>query len=93
MIKSFADARTEAIYDGRRAKGFPPDLYAVAFRKLDMLRRAACIRDLRVPPGNRLEKLKGDRKDRYSIRVNDQWRIVFRWNRGDAEDVRIEDYH
>jgi len=93
MIKSFGDSRTEKIYHGDRAKGFPPELLAVAFRKLDMLRRAADLQDLRVPPGNRLEALKGDLKGFHSIRLNDQWRIIFRWQRGDAEDVRIIDYH
>lgn len=93
MIKTFGDARTQKIYDGQRAKGFPDDLYAVAFRKLDMLRRAQTLQDLRIPPGNRLEAMKGKWDGFHSIRINDQWRIVFRWNQGDAEAVRIVDYH
>ncbi len=93
MIKSFGDRRTERIHDGKRAKGFPADLQEAAFRKLDMLRRATALKDLRVPPGNRLEALKGRWKGFHSIRINEQWRIVFRWNQGDAEAVRIVDYH
>ena len=93
MIESFADRTTEAIYHGKTAKGFPSDFLAVAQRKLDMLRRASTLQDLRVPPGNRLEALKGDLAGFHSIRINDQWRIVFQWSQGSAHQVRIVDYH
>ncbi len=93
MIESFADRTTEAIYDGKTAKGFPSDFLAVARRKLDMLRRASTLQDLRVPPGNRLEALKGDLAGFHSIRINDQWRIVFQWSQGSAHQVRIVDCH
>ena len=93
MILSFGDARTRRVYDGRRDRSLPAELHAVAWRKLDLLRRAHVLRDLRVPPGNRLEALKGKWKGFHSIRINEQWRIVFRWRDGDAEDVRILDYH
>jgi len=72
---------------------FPPDIIPVALRKLDMLARAHALIDLRAPPGNRLEALKGDREGFYSIRINDQWRIVFIWDGHDASDVSIVDYH
>ena len=71
----------------------PPEIHSTAVRKLDMLNAAADLRDLRVPPGNRLEALRGDLEGRHSIRVNDQWRIVFRWEAGDAHNVEIVDYH
>lgn len=96
MIASFGDRATEALYHGDHVRGFrriPPEIHRVAFRKLDMLNAAGELSDLRVPPGNRLEPLKGDREGFHSIRVNDQWRITFRWMAGDAHDVRIEDYH
>jgi proteic killer suppression protein len=93
MIESFADKTTEAIYHGKAVKGFPGDLLVVAGRKLDMLRRAATLQDLRVPPGNSLEALKGSAAGLHSIRINDQWRIVFRWMRDSAHDVHIVDYH
>lgn len=95
MIVSFADRATEALFHGRTSgtRRFPPDLRTVAVRKLDMVNAARELRDLRVPPGNRLEAMKGDLKGMHSIRVNDQWRIVFRWERGDAHDVAIVDYH
>ncbi len=93
MFESFADKTTEVIYHGKIVKGFPSDFLAVARRKLDMLRRASTLQDLRVPPGNRLEALKGDFARLHSIRINDQWRIVFRWKQGSAHQVRIVDYH
>lgn len=93
MIESFADTRTAGIYHGKTIKGFPSDFLPVARRKLDMLRRAASLQDLRVPPGNRLEGLKGDRRGFHSIRINDQWRIVFKWDQGSAYNVQIVDYH
>lgn len=93
MIVSFGDTRTARLYDGERIKGFPSDLFRAAWRKLDMLNNARTLDDLGVPPGNRLEALKGDLSGLHSIRVNEQWRIVFRWLDGNAEAVRIVDYH
>ncbi|WP_326549802.1 type II toxin-antitoxin system RelE/ParE family toxin [Micromonospora sp. NBC_01813] len=95
MIASFGDRATEALFHGQdgRARHLPPNIRSVALRKLDMVNAARELRDLRVPPGNRLEALKGDRRGTHSIRVNDQWRIVFRWQGGDAHEVSIVDYH
>ena len=93
MILSFRDRETERIWSGIRSRKFPPDIQDKALVKLRMLNQARRIEDLRIPPGNRLEALKGDRKGRYSIRVNDQWRICFRWNDGGPSDVEISDYH
>jgi proteic killer suppression protein len=93
MIVSFRDGRTEAIAKGETRKGFPPDLVARAVRKLTMLNYATSLDDLRSPPGNRLEALKGDRKGQHSIRVNDQWRICFIWTGAGPKDVEITDYH
>ena len=77
----------------RVTRSFPADLHRVAQRKLQYLNVAAVLSDLKVPPGNRLEALKGDLRGYHSIRINDQWRVVFRWNDGNAEDVKILDYH
>ncbi len=93
MILSFRDRETERIWSGIRSRKFPPDIQDKALVKLRMLNQARRIEDLRIPPGNRLEALKGDRKGQYSIRVNDQWRICFRWNDGGPSDVEISDYH
>lgn len=96
VIQSFADLFTKDIWNGisnARTKGFPKELLPAARRKLDMLHAAHDIRDLRVPPGNRLEALKGKLAGQYSIRINDQWRIVFRWEPGGPVDVKIDDYH
>ncbi|MDX2113643.1 MAG: type II toxin-antitoxin system RelE/ParE family toxin [Alphaproteobacteria bacterium] len=93
MIKSFACAETERIRDGLASRRFPPDIQQTARRKLRYLHQAANINDLRVPPGNRLEALKGNRKGQHSIRINDQWRICFYWLDDNAEDVEIIDYH
>ena len=96
MIASFRDRATEALFHGERGKGgrrIPSELRPAAVRKLDMLNAATELRDLRAPPGNRLETLKGDLRGKHSIRINDQWRIVFRWEAGDAHDVEITDYH
>lgn len=93
MITNFGDKRTERLYDGDHVKGFPPDAIKAVWRKLDMLNRAYTLEDLRIPPANRLEALKGDLQRFYSIRVNDRWRVVFRWRAGNAEEVRIVDYH
>ena len=96
MIASFADEATAAIFHGQKEKkirGLPPEIIATAIRKLDMLNAASDLRDSLAPPGNRLEALKGDLDGRHGIRVNDQWRFVFRWVSGDAHDVEISDYH
>lgn len=96
MIASFADQATEALFHGQGGKAIrrlPSDVRTVAVRKLDMVNAAHELQDLRIPPGNRLEALKGDLRGKHSIRVNDRWRIVFRWKDGDAHDVEIADYH
>ena len=93
MIRRFSDKRTEQVFRGEAPKGFPSDLIVIARRKLRMLHRAVRVEDLRVPPANRLEALKGKRKGQYSIRVNDQFRICFVWKDGDAFDVEVTDYH
>ena len=96
MIRSFGDTATSDLYHGRqsaRARRFPPTIVSIALRKLDMINAARELMDLRVPPGNRLEALKGDREGLYSIRINDQWRIIFRWENAGASDVSIVDYH
>jgi len=93
MIKSFEDKRTEAVAAGQSPKGFQSDLVKVARRKLFMLDNAIALDDLRSPPANRLEALKRDRAGQHSIRINDQFRICFRWVDGNAEDVEITDYH
>ena len=96
MIASFADRATEALFHGETGKSIkeiPSDIRKVAVRKLDMVNAANELQDLRVPPGNRLEALRGDLRGKHSIRINDQWRIVFRWRDGDAYKVEIIDYH
>jgi len=93
MIKSFKGKVTEAVAAGKASKGFPSDLVRAAQRKLVMIQSAAELKDLISPPGNRLEALKGDRKGQHSIRINDQFRICFRWTDSHAEDVEITDYH
>ena len=96
MIRSFGDKRTEALFHGytsRENARLSPDLIKATLRKLDMLSAAVHIQDLRSPPGNRLEALKGDLAGRYSIRVNDRWRLVFRWEQDAAWDVTLMDYH
>lgn len=93
MIRGFRDAETASIWDGRRSRKLPHDIQAVALRKLMMLNRARTLGDLRVPPANRLEPLKGARKGQWSIRVNRQWRVCFVWRNGDAYDIEIVDYH
>lgn len=95
MIHSFADARTADLWAGKassRVRQVPPDVQSRAFRKLIVIDAAEELEDLRQPPSNRLEKLKGDRVEQYSVRVNDQWRICFRWS-GGAHDVELTDYH
>jgi len=93
LIRSFKNKTTESVAQGRSPKGFPADLVREAQRKLFMLDNADELVDLRTPPGNRLEALKGDRAGQHSIRINDQFRICFRWVEGAAEDVEIADYH
>ena len=93
MIRNFADEETERIWRGGRSRKRPPDIQQTARRKLREINRAKKISDLAVARGNRFEQLKGDRKGTYSLRINDQWRITFRWFDGDAHDVHIEDYH
>ena len=93
MIRSFRDKQTEAIWLGNAVRRMPIEVQDVARRKLRMLNNAQTLADLRIPPANRLEALKGDRKGQHSIRVNDQWRICFVWTGKDAESVEIVDYH
>lgn len=96
MIESFGNRLAEDLFFDRRSKetrGFPKDLLRMARRKVLYLHDAAEIADLRIPPGNRLEALKGRWRGFHSIRINDQWRIVFRWEHGNAQDVAIVDYH
>ena len=96
VIASFGDKGTADLYHGiasRPARQFPPEVARTAVRKLDLINAAAALQDLRAPPGNRLEALRGDLKGYYSIRVNQQWRLTFRWAGFDAEDVRLVDYH
>ena len=93
MIRSFRDSTTEAIAASKAAKGFPADLVKRAVRKLTMLNYATSLDDLRSPPGNRLEALKGDRNGQHAIRINDQWRICFVWTSAGPERVEITDYH
>ena len=93
MIRNFADRETGLIWGGRRSRRLPADIQGTAFRKLRMLNQARKLSDLRIPPGNRLESLKGDRVGQYSIRINDRWRICFTWSEGGPVDVEIADYH
>ncbi|HEY0020471.1 MAG TPA: type II toxin-antitoxin system RelE/ParE family toxin [Longimicrobium sp.] len=93
MIRSFADRETERLFARTPGRRFPPELHRVMLRKLLQLDAADRLDDLRIPPGNRLEALKRDRKGQHSIRVNDQWRVCFRWDDGDAYEVEIVDYH
>lgn len=93
MIKSFRSGETEKIWNGVLSKRLPQDIQQIARRKLRMLNNARSLSDLRVPPANRLEALKGSRSGQHSIRVNDQWRICFHWVDGDAANVEIVDYH
>ena len=93
MIKTFADKRTQELYLTRKAKRFPPDAAGRAARKLEYVDLATSLDDLKVPPGNRLHRREGDREGQYSISINDQWRICFRFEDGDAYDVEVCDYH
>jgi len=93
VIRNFADKDAEKIWGGAPSRRLPASIQSVARRKLRMLANASVLEDLRIPPANRLEALKGQRKGQHSIRINDQWRICFRWLDGDAHDVEIVDYH
>lgn len=93
MIVSFGDKDTKKIWDGERIKGLSTDLQETGRRKLRMLNNSQNLTDLQIPPSNRLEKLKGALKDFYSIRINNQWRIIFKWESGNASEVEIIDYH
>ena len=93
MIRDFADKEAEKVWNGTLSRRLSSDMQAVARRKMRMLNNAVTLDDLRIPLANRLEVLKGDRKGQHSIRINDQWRVCFRWKDGDAHDVEIVDYH
>ena len=93
MIKSFRGQDAQKVFERQRVRRWSLELHRAALRKLLILDAAEELGDLRIPPGNRLEKLSGDRAGRYSIRINNQWRICFRWRDGDAYDVEIADYH
>jgi len=93
MIISFGSKNTKKIWDGERVKSFATELQEIARRKLRMLNNSQNVSDLLIPPSNKLEKLKGNLKDFYSIRINDQWRIIFKWDKGNASEVEIVDYH
>jgi proteic killer suppression protein len=93
VIESFGDSNTERIYLGLRIRGLPGDIQERARRKLRMINQARIIEDLLIPPGNRLERLKGDLEGFWSIRINQQWRVVFRWENGSKQQVKITDYH
>ena len=93
MIISFGNSDTESVWNGVRVKKLPLEIQNIGRRKLRMLNNSVNLADLRIPPANRLEKLSGTWKDFYSIRINDQWRIIFQWNAGNATEVEIIDYH
>jgi len=92
MLTSFGNKNTKKIWEGERVKGLPTEVQEIARRKLRMLNNSQNLTDLMIPPSNRLEKLKGTLKNFYSIRVNDQWRIIFKWNNGNANEVELIDY-
>lgn len=93
MIRSFKDRETEKVFSGRYSRKLPTDIQHIAERKLIMIHRAASLSDLRVPPANRLESLRGERQGQHSIRINDQWRICFEWRADGVYGVEIVDYH
>jgi len=93
MLTSFGNKNTQKIWEGERVKGLPTEVQEIARRKLRMLNNSQNLTDLMIPPSNRLEKLKGTLKNFYSICVNDQWRIIFKWNNGNANEVELIDYH
>ena len=93
MIRSFKSKETEKVWNGERSGKLPLEVQRIGRRKLRMIHNSVVVKDLRIPPANRLEKLTGNLKEYYSIRINDQWRIIFRWSEGHAFDVQIVDYH
>ena len=93
MIKSFKDKETERVYSREGSNKLPRDMQQIALRKLRMINNSKTLKDLRIPPANRLEKLTGDREGQFSVRINGQWRICFVWQDGDAHEVQIADYH
>jgi len=93
MIVSFGNSDTENVWNGIRVKKLPTEVQNIGRRKLRMINNSFSLNDLKIPPANRLEKLAGNLKNFYSIRINDQWRIIFRWNAGNASEVEIIDYH
>jgi len=93
VIRNFKDKETQKIFERQRSKKLPSEMQQVALRKLRMLNQSQTLQDLRIPPANRLEVLKGDREGQYSIRINNQWRICFEWQNDDAFNVEIVDYH
>ena len=93
MLRSFRDRETAKVWDGERSRKLPGDIQDAALRKLRLLNRSSVLDELRVPPENRLEALSGDRKGQHSIRINQQWRVCFRWSDGGCDDVEICDYH
>lgn len=93
MLRSFESKETEKIWKGERSSKIPPEIQKVGRRKLRMINNSIDLNDLRIPPSNRLEKLIGNLKDFHSIRINDQWRIIFIWEAGHAQEVEIIDYH
>jgi proteic killer suppression protein len=93
MLTSFGNKNAKKIWEGERVKGLPTEVQEIARRKLRMLNNSQNLTDLMIPPSNRLEKLKGTLKNFYSIRVNDQWRTIFKWNNGNANEVELIDYH
>jgi len=93
MLRSFGSKETEKIWNGVRSSKLPPEVQKIGRRKLRMINNSVDLKDLRIPPSNRLEKLSGNRKDFYSIRINDQWRIIFIWEAGHALQIEIVDYH
>jgi proteic killer suppression protein len=93
VIRNFKDKETQKIFERQRSRKLPSDIQQVALRKLRMLNRSQTLQELRIPPANRLERLSGDRDGQYSIWINDQWRICFDWQDGDAMNVEIVDYH
>jgi toxin HigB-1 len=93
VIRTFKDEETRKIYQRQRSRKLPAEIQPVALRKLRMINNAISINDLRMPPANHLEKLKGNRAGQWSIRINDQWRVCFQWKESDAYDVEITDYH
>lgn len=93
MIRNFKDRETEKVFRRQHSRRLPPEIQRAAHRKLLILHAAESLEDLRYPPGNQLEKLKRDRRGQYSIRINSQWRICFRWDEGEVEAVEITDYH